>query len=303
MPRSFAFIVNPFAGRGKARGMDSKIFHMVKREPVKYSIETTSDRYHGIVLASQASKDHDVVVAVGGDGTVHEVANGVIGSDAELSVLPVGSGNDFAHSIGLTHELERSMVSVLQGKRMSIDVGLLEFETDEPGRSRAKYFVNSLGVGIDAAIAYEAQKIRWLKGLPLYLYSTLKTLGWFRPMAYRVESDAGEFSRRMYVVCVGNGRREGGGFYVTPDADPTDGKFQACFVEALPLTRALQLLPKILKGTHGGEAGIEFRDVRSVRISSAEPFVAHADGEILGQKLRSLTVQLQPKALSVLTGL
>lgn len=298
--RSFVFIRNPRAGRGRSRDLEAILRAHLLPTGAEYEVQTTSERYHATDLARSAVNKFDVVVAVGGDGTAHEVANGVVGSQACMSVLPMGSGNDFGQLLGMPSDPEKALDAITRGQVREFDVGQFATSGGTKDVSSSRYFINSFGVGLDAAIANEARRISWLKGLPQYFLATLQTLRWYKGQSYQVGLDGSTQTSRLYLVCVGNGDREGGGFRVTPDARPDDGKFQVCLVDEFPVSRALRVLPLAMRGKHGRAAGIDLVDATRVTINSDTGFIAHADGEIVGTDIRQVTITLLPKALRVI---
>ncbi|MGB2868969.1 MAG: diacylglycerol kinase family protein [Bacteroidota bacterium] len=296
---TFVFIVNPQAGRGKFGNLEATLRHHLGPMGITYEIQTTSERYHATDLARRAADKFDVVVAVGGDGTVHEVANGLVGTKACMSVLPMGSGNDFGHLLGIPSSIDRALHAIKGGTVKLFDVGEFQTSGGIEHVSPSKYFINSFGIGLDAAIAQEARRISKLKGLAQYFVATLRTLQWYRGQSYQVGLDGVFRTSRLFLICVGNGDREGGGFRVTPDARPDDGKFQVCMVDEMPVLRALRVLPLAMRGVHGNAAGIDLVDATLITVRSDTKFIAHADGEIVGTDLREVTIRLLPKALRV----
>jgi len=299
--KRYSFIVNPEAGRGKSRRVDSALHSILKSKKVEFVIEKTKKAFDAIEFAKESSKSFDVVIAVGGDGTANEVANGVIGSRASMGVIPSGSGNDFAKMLGMSGNLERSVDDILNGQTRRIDSGTVRLR-DNQSRVSIRRFVNSIGIGFDAIVAYEAQRIKRLKGVPLYFISVLRSLRSLTPHTFEMTFDGKKTSENYYLVCVGNGNREGGGFYVTPKANPTDGVFEVCTVKEVSLLRALRILPTILQGRHGQFSEVKFFDTNQISVGSKSPFVVHCDGEILGINNERAEVELNPQSLEVVIG-
>jgi YegS/Rv2252/BmrU family lipid kinase len=299
--KRFSFIINPEAGRGRSRKLDNLLHSLLKTKNVEFSIERTKGPADAIEIARESSKKFDVVVAVGGDGTSNEVANGVIGSAASMAVIPTGSGNDFARMLGMGNTLEKSVDDIIAGRTERIDSGTVRLK-DGRSQERHRRFVNSIGIGFDAIVAYESQQIRNLQGVPLYLVSVLRSLRRLKPHSFEMTFNGSEKRENFYLVCVGNGNREGGGFYVTPKAHPQDGKFEVCTVKQVSMLRALRILPTILKGKHGQFSEVDFFDTKVISVGSKSPFVVHCDGEILGIDNESAEVELVPKSLSVVVG-
>jgi YegS/Rv2252/BmrU family lipid kinase len=298
--RRFKFIVNPEAGRGKSKHIDSSIDALVRSRSVEYNIQKSERPFDATRIAEESSGEFDVVVAVGGDGTANEVANGLIGSAATMGVIPSGSGNDFAKLLGMDNELETSVDQILTGRTETIDSGTIHV-VDNANRKTTRKFVNSVGVGFDAVVAYESQRIRNLKGVPLYLLSVFKSLKNYRPHRFEMSFDGKkEEAENYYLVCVGNGNREGGGFYVTPGAHPADGTFDICTVRHVSIRQALKILPTVLKGAHGKFSEVRFLKGRKIKIGCENPFVVHCDGEILGVENSQVEMEMNQGSLDVI---
>lgn len=297
----FSFIINPEAGRGKSKKLDSVLHSLLKSRNIDFSIEKTKSPRDAIGIARESAKEFDVVVAVGGDGTANEVANGVIGSKASMGVIPTGSGNDFAMMLGMNARIERSVDDIIAGRTQMIDSGTVTLKDSQRQESTRK-FVNSIGIGFDAVVAYESQQMKHLKGVPLYLVSVLRSLQKLKPHSFDMAIDGNEHREDYYLVCVGNGNREGGGFYVTPGANPSDGMFEVCTVKQVSIMRALRILPTILKGQHGRFSEVNFFDTKQISVGSKKPFVVHCDGEILGTENQKAEVEMNANSLSVVLG-
>lgn len=299
--RKFSFIINPEAGRGKTRGLADVLHSLLKARNVGYEILKSRGKNDATELAREASKVSDFVVAVGGDGTANEVANGITGSRASLGVIPAGSGNDFSMMLGMSTRIERSLDDILECRMTRIDIGTARLK-DIRGREQTRIFVNTIGIGFDAVVAYESQRIKWLNGVPLYMLAVFRSLRKLTPHTFEVTVGNQVQQEDYYLVCVGNGDREGGGFFVTPGADPKDGIFRVCTVKQVSLLRALRILPTILKGEHGRFPEVSFFDTERIQISSRRPFTVHCDGEIIGTDNGSADVEVNPGSLSVIVG-
>ncbi len=295
------FIVNPQAGRGKGRGVLRKLESILKKERLLYTLHVTAGPTSTIEDARRASRDSDVVVAVGGDGTVNQVANGLRGSEALLGIIPIGSGNDFANMFSLPSHLETAISILKNRKVVAIDLGRVGYKTDRLQTVQERYFVNGLGIGFDAAVAYETTRVGALKGRPLYLFGLLKTLMTYKPSAFKISWENITLNNTHLLVAIGNGVSVGGGFYLTPYAKLDDGKLDVCVVDSASMIRVLRIFPSVLKGKHGKYPEVHFFQTSNVTIESADALCAHADGEILGRDIRQLNIDLLPRALSVIS--
>jgi YegS/Rv2252/BmrU family lipid kinase len=244
----------------------------------------------------------DRIVALGGDGTIHEVVNGMMALPAErrpeLGVVPVGSGNDFCFSLGVSMKPEESLQQALELPALPMDVGWLR---DNLGNSR--YFVNVVGVGFDAVINAHSRTMPILRGFLMYLACTLKAIllnyTRFRLSGKRDDAEWQD-TYMMYVVC--NGRREGGGFHVAPGALLDDGKFHS--VAVTPISRPVMLatLPHFMKGTQFQLGYVKDGSFRDTEFSSDVPMPFHVDGELcagLDSVINHLEIKNLPGVLRV----
>ena len=297
----YKFIINPNAGRGKARNIKVPLEDLLRSKNVEFDIAVTADALDAIELAHASANEYDVIVAVGGDGTAHEVANGIIGTKTALGVLPIGSGNDFANVVGMKANLDDSIGQLLANKQFTIDTGSVECHSSN-GAVVHRRFINSVGIGFDAIVAYESQRIKHLKGIPLYLVAIFRSLRQLTSYRFSLTIGGKDRSGELTLVCIGNGNREGGGFFVTPGAKPDDGTFEVCTVQKVGLARALRILPTILSGTHGKFKEVAFANATDVTAQSMTPQTVHADGEIIGRDIVKTVVGMEGQSLLVVHG-
>lgn len=254
----------------------------------------TSRPGHSIELARRGADDgYAAVVAVGGDGTVHEVANGLLASNAaaSLAVIPCGSGNDFVKQLGIPHVPEDAARIVVAGRATRIDVG----------RVGDRFFTNGVGVGLEARIAMEARRIRRMRGTALYAAAVFRALRDYRPLRARVTIDGREIADRpLTLVTIANGPCCGGGFWLCPAARLDDGVLDVLIADGFSRTRILALLVSVLRRTHLARPGIALQRGRVVEIASDAPLPIHADGEILPPDTR-LRAELLAGRLTVMT--
>jgi diacylglycerol kinase (ATP) len=300
MSKPFYIILNPVAGKGAAIRAAIKLSAALDRLGAGYEVGSTRKPRHGIELARRAAESgaYSAVVAVGGDGTVHEVANGLLrASDPEptlpMGIVPAGSGNDFARLAGSGRTPRQAAGVLVTGTVRSVDVGRV---------NETHYFTNGIGAGFDARVAFEARGIRYLRGVPLYAVALVKMLPTYRAVHMRIEADGEVLADRpMTLATVGNGGRHGGGFWICPDARVDDGVLDLCLADALTPLKILGFVPSVLRGTHVGREGVDVWNVRKVLIQGAEPFPVHADGEILYEAATELRCEVLPGRLRVLS--
>lgn len=305
MPRKTKLILNPVADMGRAW----KVANDLRPIVAEYGHADWSGTVypgHAVELARQAALDgYDMVVAVGGDGTVHEVVNGLMQAPAEkrptLGVVPVGSGNDFAHSINVPMKSNRALLHALNGESSSVDIGLM---TDENGRR--EYFDNTVGIGFDAVVTIRSHKLPILRGFLMYLTAVIQTIILnHNPAHLKIETDAETWEQGTIMLTVCNGPREGGGFLVAPEAKNSDGVLNYATVTQCSRLTMFRLVPEVMKGTHGRFKQVRLGTLKKLSLTSDRPLYVHADGEVytsFGSNLRGLTFENLPGALQVVKG-
>ncbi len=284
-----SFIANPTAGRGRTRALVESFARGLSGES---ELLWTQGPGHAADLARSAAANSRVICAVGGDGTVSEVVNGLMPSPVPMVVVPTGSGNDFASLLNCPrtpHELERVLTDGMGVRFDVIDCG-------------DRYCANSIGIGFEALVTYHSLSIRNMRGLPLYLFAVFKALRTPGSIRYRIDVDGREAGAGEYLlISVGNGPRAGGGFYLNPSATPTDGLIDVCAARKMSRAKLLAILPRAIKGGHVTARGIEMYRGASVSVSSDTPFPIHIDGEYLGRRDTPLVLRIIPRVLPVLS--
>ena len=248
-------------------------------------------------LATEAiARGFTTIVCVGGDGTTGNVANAILhsGADTRLGVIPAGTGNDFAKSLGTD-----GRVSELVARR-SVESASSRVDV---GRVEDTFFLNSCGFGFDVAVLQGLGDVRWLRGNAVYLYAALTQLLQFRGLHVTVESTALTRKRALHMmVLIANGPWFGGGLPIAPTASVTDGELDAIAVHDVRAIRRLRMLAAVARGKHGAypEVHIERAASFSVRFDTV-PFY-ETDGEVHQAKSPSIIVRCIPGALKVVTG-
>jgi len=207
---------------------------------------------HAIELAIQAANEgYKLVIAAGGDGTVHEIINGLMQVPQEkrprFGVVPLGSGNDFAHAIGADLKPSEALRRVLNGTPRFIDIGMIESDS-----GRREYWDNTLGIGFDATVTIRSHTLPVIRGFLMYLIAVLQTIALnHEAPAMQIKTDEETWNEKnlMFVIC--NGPREGGGFMVAPDAVIDDGIFHYAAIRKVSRPMMLRLVPEVMNGTHG----------------------------------------------------
>lgn len=289
-------IANPIAGRGRGRKVLPAAEEALRHQGLQFKTEVTSRPLEAMEIARRAAEEGcELVVALGGDGTSHEVANGLLSSgnsEVALGMIPIGTGNDFADMFDTPTDLAQVALRIREGKTRLIDVG----------RINDRYFVNIVGVGFDALVSIQALKIQHvLRGFPLYLAAVFITLKEYQIPHITVEFDGERLSMPMTMINVANGKREGGGFLIAPDAQNDDGIFDICLARGLGRLGILRLLPEVIKGTHVDKEPVTMAKAKRVILDSPDPLPVHADGEIIYTEAHHLEIEIIPRRLRVIT--
>jgi diacylglycerol kinase family enzyme len=288
-------IFNPAAGRNEA---GRRLRRLLRGWGSHCNLIATTRPGHAEELALKAVHDgFQVVAAAGGDGTVHEVANGILRAAppaVTFGVIPIGSANDYDYSLTLLEDGTSEAGSHIH----HVDVGMVE----EPG-GRSRYFVNTLSLGLNGAVTLEARRIRRLQGLPLYALATVRAL-WYHyacpVMTLTIDGQERRVPTLMLSVCLG--RREGG-FVMAPHVKLDDGMFE--FVHASDMSRlgVLRFLPRLaLYGPPANHPKVWMGRCKEIKLLSEAPITAHADGEFFSlpeDYIREMTIQVLPKKLTV----
>ena len=286
-----AVIYNPTAGRGQGAKLVKEAQHLLGPA---FTWIPTQKAGHAEMLAREAAKTNDVVVAMGGDGTVSDVCKGIIGSNATLGVIPVGTGNDFARNLGLKLELGESVATILGGVVRRIDIG----------RINGVPFVNNCGTGFDAQVMKTMNSgIRFTKGYTAFLLAILKTLPSYPPFTLTLEYEdpngvPATFKEKAMLVSALNGKMYGGGMVAAPFAEMDDGHLDVLIIKAVPKMQLLPLIGLVKGGGHMNHSAITMLKVRRFTMQTIPPQPINIDGDLRG--LTPATVEVEPNVLKVM---
>lgn len=272
-------MLNPMGGYGRAKRLRPSIERALRGGRGELCL--TAAPRDAVRIAREAAQSGRDVVIVGGDGTIAEAAEGILtsGRRVTLSIVPAGTGNDYAYeTLRLPHAPLAALEQALHGTPTAMDVGIVN----------ERYFLNALGVGIDANIAHTAERLKrmpFLRGQTLYWTATLNELllhyDRCPELTVSYDGQAPSARRSFALAAVSIGPTYGGGFRINPNADPCDGYFDLCTIWKPPLGRALRLLPKVEKGLHFGEPEVTHTRVQHIVLEAAKPIHAQLDGEVI----------------------
>lgn len=297
-------ILNPMARYGTGRQLRPRIERDLERLGLGFDVVETEGPGHAVELArAAAAAGITRIVAAGGDGTVHEVANGIVaasGHGIAMGLIPIGTGNDFVKMFPSVRSRAAAMRSLARDDTGLVDVGIARWD------GGTEYFINAMGTGIDVEVVRQMRRSRYLPGGVIYLNALVRALMRYRPLHVEVQVDDHDVSRRIMNLAVCNGPSIGGSFRICPDAHPADGALDVCVVAEMPLLRNARLVPRVIRGTHTDQEGVTM--LRGTRIhlrladGGALPF--QLDGELreVHDGAAGIVVSLAPARLSVIRG-
>jgi diacylglycerol kinase (ATP) len=294
-------IVNPVAGAYSTRRKWPIISRLLKHIGLPFDFQYTEGVGHAIELARIAASDgYRFLVAVGGDGTVNEVANGILHSTntkkTALGIISTGTGSDFIRSVGISRDYTTACSALTSSRRLAIDVGVVEYQ--KKGQTLQRFFINAAGVGFDAAVAKETERLpKFFGGTVPYIAGLLRTMFVYKnkPIVIRVGDEVE--NHRVLNVAVANGGYLGGGMHIAPEAELGDSLLDMVMVGDMGKFELLKELPTVYKGTHVNHPKVRMKKATHVTIESPEMVLVYADGELLGECPASFRVV--PAALSI----
>ena len=297
-------ILNPWAGKGVAGTRRPALEAALSAAQIDYTLVATHARGGATELAWQGvERGAELIVAVGGDGTLNEVVNGIKGAEAAcgrrvpLGIVPIGTGSDFVKTLehDESNDLAGAIRRISERTVQTVDLGRVTVVNQQP-----RYFLNGLGMGLDAQIAVEAAQITQVKGMAVYFLAIFRALSKYKAGQMNITYDGQRLKRRLLFASVANGRYQGGGFYLTPSALLDDGELDFCFVDKLRLDEIVRHLPKVLEGTHTQLKQVTMGRVRTLTVESSLPIPVATDGEVLATDAREVQVDVAPAALDIL---
>jgi YegS/Rv2252/BmrU family lipid kinase len=220
-----------------------------------------------------------------------------------LAIIPIGSGNDFADMAGCPRHLKRAAAAIARGATRQVDLGHATIRAG--GATLQRYFDNNVGVGFEASATLESYKIKYLRGVPLYALAALRALRscpipTVTTTWETVEGTRHHCTQPTFLISVGNTRRTGGGFYLTPDARLDDGQLDVGIAAAVSRLRVLWLLPKALRGKHTSDPAVTLVRCRRLWVEAAAPMPLHVDGEVITAVAEQIEIELQPGRLELI---
>jgi diacylglycerol kinase (ATP) len=304
MMKPIRVILNPAAGHGNGAKLFPSIEASLKANVLDYDLVSTEHPGHATELTTQAIHEGvEMIVAVGGDGTLNEVVNGLMqskltgGPQPAIGILCAGRGNDFAGSVGIPDDLDSACKLLKLGQTRLLDIGRVTGGIHPGGH----YFISCVGVGFDAVTTIEAAKLPRWGGFISFMAAIIKTIFIYNhaPLA-SIEFGGQTIKQRSLMISMMNGRRLGGNFLMAPDSKPDDGLLDLCIAEQMSSFQILRLVPHFIKGTQASQKRIKTGQAALIKITGLDgPLPTQTDGEIISTEGRSMLVELLPRQLKV----
>jgi len=312
---STLIIYNPAAGRGRVQAQWSQVEQTLRASGIDFEAVATRAPLDGMLLAREAPNKYAQVIGVGGDGTIHEIVNGLLQASGEnetipMGLIPLGNGDDFAKVIppeasigGKPFDWQAAVQKIVVGQTQLFDAGRIEGDHLRPGYGdRVHYFINGMDVGFGALAAqYFATTPQFLKGMSAYLFAIMKTMIDYPSLQLRIQlDDLPPFDQSTTMTVITNGRCFGNGFWVCPDAQVDDGLFDLMVAQSVSRLTILRMIPKLMNGTHIHEPIVRMLRARRVVLESDAPLIVETDGEIPFLNTHRLALDILPKKVRVI---
>ena len=284
-------IINPISGTGSKKSIPDLLARAYAPLEHELLLTYTKAAGHAEELARRAAEEgYDHVIAVGGDGTVNEVARGLVGSKTALAIVPKGSGNGLARALGLSMSTDRVIKQLASGRRVTID----------SCEMNGQPFFCTCGMGFDAAVSRSFAEAS-TRGPVTYLRTMIDEYRGFKPETYRIILDEGErtIETEAFVLVVANASQYGNNAYIAPEADLSDGMLDLAIIRPFPILEAALVLGDLMRGKLADNKYYHTERVRHVHIERTSGGSVHLDGEPLVMS-EHIDVSLRPHSLEVI---
>lgn len=287
----YMLIVNPEAGSRTTMKALPDIERLLRDRNMDYEFHFTKEPGHATELVREIGSEFDVIVSVGGDGTINEIINGMPEIDKPMGILPIGTGNDFARSCSMKPgDLEAAVETLLAHDVKEIDTGV----------ANGRRFVNVMGLGFEGRANDIGKMLPFLHGTPKYLIAIGGTYLTYRKMPLKIKFNDVEIDEKVFLMSIGNGWNVGGGLQLTPKAKLDDGMFDICYIQNITRWRILQVFAKLYDGTIDQVEEYESYQTKELHIVSDRPIPAHVDGEAFDPVQTEFKVSIIPKAVKII---
>jgi YegS/Rv2252/BmrU family lipid kinase len=288
MKRKICFIINPISGIGRQKVIEKLIDENLDRSLFDYEVAYTKAAKHAIELARDAAgRNIDIVVAVGGDGSVNETAKGLVNTSTTLAIIPTGSGNGLARHLNIPLNLKKAMQVINTGKTISIDSVQMNEEV----------FVNVAGVGFDAHIGWEFAKFG-KRGFSSYIKVIMREFPRYKAQDFELTIDGKTTIKNAYLISFANGSQWGNNAYIAPAADISDGHLDIAILKDFNFMSALSVGYHLFRGSLDTSRHLEVIKAKEVIVKQAG-IIAHIDGEPI-EIGNELNIKVKPLSLKVI---
>ena len=282
-------ILNPNAAGGRSLEKKDKIESELKNNKIDYCLHISKSSQDVIeTTRKNLGNGFSNFVGIGGDGMIHYIANALAGTDKNLGVIPIGSGNDIANNLNIPFDIAECCQIIKKAKTKKIDLGLI---------NNKYYYLCIAGSGFDSEVNDLANNTKFpIKGPSKYKYSVYKTLVTFK--SKKIFFEYNNQKREIYsmMIAVSNMPSYGGGMKIAPNSDPADGLFDICIIKSMSKMHFIKTFPKVYEGKHTDDPNVEIFRTSNIKIDSEYKFSVFADGEYIC-KLPA-TFKIVPKMLN-----
>jgi diacylglycerol kinase (ATP) len=294
-------LLNPYSNRWNSQRRWADAESALRSAGVDFELSVSERADHLVDLAAKAVKaGFSTLVIAGGDGSIGEVVNGAAGGWDEitafpvtLGIMPLGTANDLGDNIGVPRDLITAAKVIANGKTRGVDLG----------KCNERYFMNNSGAGLEPYVTTKQEKIKWISGVPRYLVAAVQGIMDKPSWQAKLEWDDGSYEGPLSLVSIGNGYRTGGIFFMTPHADPFDGRLTFMYAYRATRLELFQALPRAMKTGEGSLVemdGIHEVHCTRLKISLDKPSPVHTDGELFDEWLTALEYKIFPRAVQML---
>lgn len=290
MKRKALFIINPVSGGKSKDGVPDMIDKHLDKKLFESTIIFSDGVSHAHMIAQEAVNRYDLIVAVGGDGTVNEVASALAGTNAVFGILPYGSGNGLSRFLAIPMDTIEAIQTLNKWHIEAID----------GGQADGKWFFNMAGMGFDAHISevFSHQKER---GFSTYIKSSFREITNYKSQTYCVTIDGAEYEREAFMLSFANSSQYGNNAHVSPDASVNDGLLDVCVIKPFPLWRFIEMGIRMFTKTAHKSKYVEIIRGKHINVKRTEPGPLHLDGEPRMEGTE-IDIKVVPGALRIITG-
>lgn len=305
--KDWFIVVNPNAGSRRCEKDWPGILDLLLKEDMSFEYQLTEYRMHAVEITQKAIlKGYRKIIVVGGDGTLNEVVNGVFSqkhvssNEITIGMITVGTGNDWGRMFEIPHDYNKAIEVIKREKIFLQDGGMVSYQNGENGKNR--YFINIAGIGFDAAVVEETNKMKdgGSGGTYAYLKSLVTSLIKYKPTRISIEIDGKKIENDVFSISIGICKYNGGGMMQLPDAVPNDGIFAITVINKIGRGDVIMSLPKLYNGKIGSHPKVSTFSGEKVLVNSNPPIHLETDGESLGYT--PLEFSIIPKSLRMIVG-